>query len=458
MKKVGLIFFLGVGLLPIKSFSQTKAIAGNVISTKNPISLSDKLSQYMKAQADVNGFSGTVLIARKDSMLLRDAYGYANYEWKIKTTINTKYSLASVSKQFTAMAILQLAERKLLSIDDQLNKYFPRFPKGDQITLHMLLSHMSGLQMDFDELYLNQASLTEDQVLKHIVQKEFLFTPGQQTAYSNIGYYLLARIVEKTSGKSYSEYLRENIFAPLKMNETGVMTNDEVVDNTADRYIRNEKSYHKNPYINWTFNIGHDGIYSTVNDLLKWDKALYGTAILSEKMKKLMFTSYNDQNFGYGVLVNPFYSQGHQLIAHDGGFFGAMTSFNRYVNDDLLITVLSNNQSPSYMLAYGLAAICFGKEVELPYHHKIVKNNTSLYKFFTGTYADIKIFENKGKLYYNDLDIELFPESDNKFFRSDDDNRTVEFIKDADGKYSVIKLSKAGVVETRKRVFKKNGN
>ncbi|BAP32644.1 beta-lactamase [Chryseobacterium sp. StRB126] len=451
MKNSKLIFLLGVSLLPFKGFSQNKVIEGNVTTMKNRTSLSDKLSQYMKAQVDVNGFSGTVLIARKGSVLLREAYGYANYEWKIKTTPNTKYSLASVSKQFTAAAILQLAERKLLSVDDKLNTYFPDIPKGDQITLHMMLSHMSGLSMDFDELYLNQVSLTQNDVLNHIVQKKPLFTPGEQTAYSNIGYYLLARIIEKVSGKSYSEYLRENIFVPLKMNETGVMTNDEVVVNMADRYTRKEKNYNKNPYINWAFNIGHDGIYSTADDLLKWDRALYGTTVLSEKMKQLMFTSYNDQNFGYGFVVNPFYNQGHQLIAHDGGFFGAMTSLNRYVNDDLFIVILSNNQSPAYMLAYGLAAICFDKDVELPYHHQKVKNNGGLYPLFTGNYEGINILENNGKLYYKDLDIELFPESGTKFFRSDDDNRTVEFIKDPKGEYSTIKLTKAGVGEIRKK-------
>lgn len=166
-----------------------------------------------------------------------------------------------------------------------------------------------------------------------------------------------------------------------------------------------------------------------------------------------MFTSYNEQNFGYGFLINPFYNQGHRLIAHDGGFFGTMTSFNRYTDDGLFITVLSNNQSPAYMLAYGLAAICFGKDVELPYHHKKVKNNPALYKYFEGDYEGIKIRENNGKLYYNDFDTELFPESDLKFFRSDDDNITVEFIKDSEGKYSTIKLTKAGVAEIRKKTF-----
>ncbi|WP_273006700.1 serine hydrolase domain-containing protein [Chryseobacterium sp.] len=448
------LFFLGISLLPLNGFSQTKTIEEKGSLTKSIMSLSKKVSSYMQAQADINGFSGTVLIVKKDSLLLREAYGYANYEWGIKTTVNTKFSLASVSKQFTAAAILQLAERKLLSFDDTLNKYFHGFPKGDQITIHMMLSHMSGLPMDFDELYLNQVSLNQDLVLNYIAQKELLFPPGKQTSYSNIGYYLLARIIEKVSGKSYSMYLKDNIFDPLKMKETGVMTNDEVIPNMADRYIKKGKSYIKNPYINWMFNIGHDGIYSTADDLLKWDRALYGTTILSEKMKQLMFTSYNEQNFGYGFMINPFYNQGHKLIAHDGGFFGAMTSLNRYTDDDLLVVVLSNNQSPSYLLAYGLAAICFGKDVELPYlHQKSDKNNRSLYKLFTGNYEDIKIIEKNGKLYYKDLDIELIPESDNKFFRSDDDNRTVEFIKDNHGKYSSIKLTKAGVVEIRKKLF-----
>ncbi|WP_228422182.1 serine hydrolase domain-containing protein [Chryseobacterium aurantiacum] len=446
-----LLFLLGISLFSFKSFSQTKTMAVKISVAENRVKLSEKLSNYMHAQAGINGFSGTVLIVKKDTLLLREAYGYANYEWNIKSTVNTKYSLASVSKQFTAVAILQLAERKLLSVDDTLNTYFPGFPKGDQITLHMMLSHMSGLSMDFDELYLNQVSLTQDYVLNSIAQKELLFTPGKQTAYSNIGYYLLARIIEKVSGKSYSMYLKENIFNLLKMHETGVMTNDEVIPNMADRYTRTGKNYNRNPYINWIFNIGHDGIYSTVDDLLKWDRALYGTSILSDTMKRLMFTSYNEQNFGYGFLINPFYNQGHQLIAHDGGFFGAMTSLNRYTDDDLLVIVLSNNQSPAYLLAYGLAAICFGKDVELPYHHQKVKNNRSFYKLFTGNYEGIKILENNGKLYYNDFDIELFPESDNKFFRSDDDNRTVEFIKDAKGKYSGIKLIKAGVMEIRKK-------
>ncbi len=452
MTNIKVLFLLGINLFSLKSFAQTEAVGRKKNLTENPIVISEKLSKYMQAQTAINGFSGTVLVTKKDSVLLRAAYGYVNYEWKVKTIIDTKYSLASVSKQFTAAGILQLADRKLISLDDKLSKYFPGIPQGAQITLHMMLSHMSGLPMDFDELYLNQVTLTQDSVLNYIAQKELLFTPGTQTAYSNVGYYLLARIIEKVSGKSYAGFLKENIFDKLQMHETGVMTNDDVIPFMADRYVREDQGYKKNPYINWSFNIGHDGIYSTVDDLLKWDKSLYDTTILSDKMKQIMFTSYNKQNFGYGFLINPFYNHGHKLIAHDGGFFGAMTSFNRFTDDRLSVIVLSNNQSPSYMLAYGLAAICFGKDVELPYHHHSVKNDGALYPYFKGNYGDIKILESSGKLYYNSLDIELLPESDHKFFRSDDDNRTVEFIKDAEGKYTIIKLTKAGVTEERRRM------
>ncbi|WP_231128650.1 serine hydrolase domain-containing protein [Chryseobacterium vaccae] len=445
------LFFLGIGLLSIKGFSQTKTIEkkGNV--TESQMSLSEKLSKYMQTQADVNGFSGTVLITRNDSVLLRKAYGLADYEWNIKNTIDTKFQLASVTKQFTASAILQLAEKGKLSLDDKLNKFLPDFPNAENVTLHMLLSHSSGLSLGFKELALS--TISADSAYKEIKKIPYEFLPGTKSEYSNIGYYLLGKIIEKVSGEKYAVFLKKNIFEKAGMKNTGTSNNDSIILKKAKVYHHTEHGLAHNPYINWEFNIGHDGVYSTVEDLALWDRALYGTAILSKEMKNRMFTSYNEQNFGYGFLINPFYNHGHHLIAHDGGFLGTMTSFNRFTDDGLLVIVLSNNQSPAYLLAYGLSAICFGKEVELPYRHQKVKSNPSLYKLFEGNYEDIKILENKGKLYFNDFDIELFPESDNKFFRSDDDNRTVEFIKDVNGKYSTIKLTKAGVAEIRKRLF-----
>lgn len=409
------------------------------------------LAKYMQAQVEVNNFSGTVLVTKNDTVLLKKAYGLADQEWNIKNTIDTKFSLASVSKQFTAAAILQLVDKQQLTLDRKLNQFFPTFPKGDSITIHLLLCHMSGLQMDFDELYLNNVLITQDSALKHIEQKPLLFSPGTHTAYSNIGYYLLARIIEKITHQSYSDYLKTNLFEKAKMNNTGVITNDNLLNKKARNYVRSENRCLNNPYINWEFNIGHDGLYSTVEDLALWDKALYGTCILSTAMKKLMFTSYNDQGFGYGFLINPFYNHGHQLVAHDGGFFGAMTSLNRFTNEKLFVTVLSNNQSASYLIAYGLSAIAFQKEVEFPYKHYQTKADTTFYDQFAGKYGKIEILKQNGKLYLNTEEIELLPESKTKFFRADNNDRTVEFIQDKSGSFNTIILTKGGVKEMVKR-------
>lgn len=415
--------------------------------------ISTKLEQYMDAQFAINDFSGTVLVSKNDSVLFKKAYGFADYEWKVKNVIDSKFSLASVSKQFTAVAILQLGENNKLSLEDPLSKYFAGFPKGDKITLKMMLTHNSGLNMDFDELYLTKTDLDKDSVYTYLAKKPLLFEPGTSTAYSNIGYYLLARVIEKVSGQSYSAYLKQNVFDKAKMYNSGVSSNDAIVDKMTQRYYFDNDKLVKNPYINWNFNVGHDGIYSTVEDLDLWNKALFESqTLLSEEFKKKMFTSYNEENFGYGVIINPFYNQNHQLIAHDGGFLGAMTSFNKFTEDKVLITVLSNNQSKSYYIAYGLAGICFGKEVELPYKHIQLAIDPKIYDQYVGDYENIKILKKDNKLYYTDYNIELLPESQTKFFRSDNHNTTLEFIKNKKGKITQIEIKKAGIKEVKNKI------
>lgn len=410
------------------------------------------LENYMDAQASINNFSGTVLVTKNDAILLKKAYGLADYEWKTTNTIDTKFSLASVSKQFTAVAIMQLIEKGKMSLNDKLVKYYPDFPKGDQITVKIMLTHNAGFQMDYDELYLAKTSLNKDSVANYIMQKPLLFKPETNTLYSNIGYYLLARIIEKVSNQSYATYLKTNLFDKAKMYNTGVSTNDSIVLKSAKTYYKKDNKLIKNPYINWNFNIGHDGIYSTVEDLYLWNKALFdSTILLNEASKKKVFTSYNDQDFGFGLIINPFYNQNHTLIAHDGGFYGAMTSFNKYTDDDIFITVLSNNQSPSYLIAYALAAIVFDKPVELPYKHQLVNVDPVIYNEYAGKYENITILKKNEKLYYDNYEYELLPESDVKFFRSDNNDRTVEFIKNKKGKITQIIIRKAGVPEVKKK-------
>lgn len=407
------------------------------------------LAKYMQAQVEVNHFSGAVLVTKDGRVLLKKAYGWADYEWNIKNTIDTKFQLASVTKQFTAAAILLLVEKGKLSLDDNLSKFFPDYPKADSVTVHMLLSHTSGLAMGFKEIALS--SMDKESAYAEIKKIPYEFSPGTKSGYSNIGYYLLAKIIEKVSGEKYAVFLKKNIFEKAGMKNTGVSNNESVVEKKAKAYCQTENGLIHNPYINWEINVGHDGVYSTVEDLALWDNALYGTSVLSDQMKKRMFKPYGTENWGYGFIINPFYNHGHQLIAHDGGFFGTMTSFNRFTDDKLFVTVLSNNESFSHIISYGLAAIALGKEVELPYKHLRVEIDPGLYDQYVGQYDTIDILKMDGKLYFNNIEMELIPESKTKFFRADNHDRTIEFIPDSTGLYKSIILTKGGVKEVVKR-------
>lgn len=430
------------------------AIIGCLIFTSSCAQsiLNKQLEDYMDAHADINNFSGTVLVTRNDSVLLKKAYGFADLEWKIGNTIDTKFSLASVSKQFTAVAILQLEEKGLLSIDDKLSKYHPEFPKGNLITIKMLLTHNSGIGNDVDELFSSNTSFEQDSVVKFIMKKPLLFEPGTQTSYSNTAYYLLTTIIEKASKQTFANYLKEHLFEKAKMINSGISSNTSIVQQMAKAYYHKEGKLIKNPYINWEYNVGLDGVYSTIEDLYLWNKYLFDdTLLLSEESKAKMFTSYNEHNFGYGVLVNPFYNHGQNLIGHDGGWFGTQTSLNKFTDNNIFITVLSNNESPSYLLAYGLAAIVFGVPVELPYHRVKVAVNPIIYNEYVGEYEGIKIHQKEDILFYSDHDIELVPESKTKFFRTDNDYITIKFIQNKKGETIQIIITKAGVREVKKR-------
>lgn len=406
----------------------------------------------MDAEVKINDFAGTVLITRNDSILLKKAYGLADYEWGINSTLDTKFSLASVSKQFTAAAIMQLDENSKLSIEDKLSKYYPACPNGDKISIKMLLAHNGGISNDNDEIFLSSKSFESDSIVNFIMSKPLLFEPGTQASYSNEGYFLLAALIEKASGKSYASYLKEHIFDVAKMHHSGVSSNDSIFHKMSKSYYWKDGVLIKNPYINWKYNIGMDGVFSTVEDLFLWNKCFYdSTIILSEESKKLMFTTFEESDFGFGVMVNPFYNHGHHLIAHDGGYYGVQTSLNKFVDDNVFITVLSNNGSPSYLIAYGLSAIVFGIPVELAYKHIEVEIDPVILNAYVGDYEGIKIHKKENRLYYSDYDIELIPESSTKFFRSDNNNRTIEFMNIEEGKTSQIIISKAGVKELKNR-------
>jgi CubicO group peptidase (beta-lactamase class C family) len=416
------------------------------------------LDQYMQAQTTVRGFSGAVLVMKQNKVLLEKGYGLADREWNVANTVETKYRIGSVTKQFTAACILQLIEVGKLSLTDKLSKFYPDFPKGDSVTIHMLLNHTSGIASYTDiKDFMNVAtlSLSKDSMISFFKNKPYNFSPGTKWSYNNSGYFLLGCIIEKISGLTYSEYLQKNIFDKLEMKNSGVDKLDSVLTMRARGYSRVGKKTINADYIRmaWPFSAGV--LYSTVGDLYKWDRALYGNKILSKESLQKMFTP-GKSNYGYGVIIDSL--EGHPRIWHNGGIPGFSTNFTRFMNDDICTVVFSNNESNTDFVAIALADILFDVPVEIPYVHKEAKINPSLLDRYVGKYSaglTIEVIKKDGKLYRHrdgTPDIELKPESETKFFYGDETDRQLEFEVDAAGKVTKIWFYNSGQKGEMKKI------
>ena len=414
-----------------------------------------RLATYMQGQQAVNNFAGVVLVTRHDSVLLRQAYGLADAEWAVPNSLDTRFALASITKQFTAIAILQLAERGQLRLTDKLSAFVPGFPNGNAISVHQLLTHTAGLAVDFEDLYLNHTTVSTDSALAFIKRQPVAFAPGTRVEYSNVGYFLLGRIIEKVSGQAYGAYLQRHILDVAGMPNTGLNSNTALVPRLARLYYREGDELVKNPYINWNLNVGHDGLYSTAGDLARLDRALCDTTLLSEASKALMNTQHNSRlpgngfidRYGYGVFINPYFNHGHYLLTHSGGYFGAMATLDRYPKDGILVTVLSNNQAEAHMIGYGLGGILFGKSVEVPYVHRPAPSAPAGLPAYAGLYGEVSILFDKGQLYLQNLETPLIAESERKFFSRSNPDRTVEFLLTKAGRVHGLERTKGGVKE-----------
>ena len=409
------------------------------------------LDQYMQAQMNVKGFNGAVLVMQHDKIVLKKAYGLADREWNIQNTAETKFRIGSVTKQFTAACILQLIEQGKVSLDDKLSKFIPGFPKGDSVTIHMLLNHTSGIP-SFTELKdfgsYARLSLSKDSMISYFKTRPYDFSPGTKWQYNNSGYFLLAYILEKISGQLYENYLRQNIFDKLGMNNTGVDKLDSVLPMRARGYAKQKNKIINAEFISMEWPFGGGVLYSTVEDLYKWDRALYGTGVISNASKQKMFTP-GKSNYGYAMIIDSL--ETHPRTWHNGSIPGFQSNISRYVNDDACIIVLSNmaislsNTLPiTDVVAEGLADIIFELPYETPYVHKEIKIDPALLDRYVGKYKaflTLEVIKKDGKLYRHregSADIELKPESETKFFYDDDSNRQLEFEVDKTGK--VVKI------------------
>ena len=289
-------------------------------------------------------FNGSVLVAKNGKVIYQKNVGYADIEHKVAIVTETRFELASISKTFTAILILQLVESGKIKLDAEVSDYIPEFTRNDsgQITIHHLLSHTSGIQ-DFVGLNCDFASWTEKEFLEGLQKTPINFKPGTQFQYASSTYILLRFIIEKITGKSYEVNLRENILKVAGMTNSGIIHNYEILDHRALGYVNTGKYYQNAlPIANHEIFIGASSMYSTVQDLSKFDQALYTEKLLGQKERDLMFTIVQPP-YGYGWFISEDALNG-KILSHGGDIFGYTTLIERRLKGKIVIIILGNSQ------------------------------------------------------------------------------------------------------------------
>jgi len=323
------------------------------------------LRDLCRATADTGLFSGAVLVADKGKVIYKEAFGLANREWNVPNTTDTKFRLASVSKQFCAMLVMQLVQEGRLKLDDTITDHLPYYRKdtGDKITLHHLMAHQSGIK-DFTANFNYRGSISrlpsnQDDFIKTYCSSDLQNEPGTIYSYCNAGYIILGRIIEKATRKSFEQNLKERIFEPLGMKDSGYDRNRYVLEKRASGYTRGPFGYDNAEYLDMDSSPGASGsLYSTVEDMFRWDRALYTDQLLDMEHRDLMFTPNRDvpevkaaggrphSRYGYGwniyTRTHPVTKRRTKVINHGGAINGFRAMENRLVDDDAFVIVLCN--------------------------------------------------------------------------------------------------------------------
>lgn len=297
-------------------------------------------------------FSGSILVSIKGEKVVSKEYGMANYEFEIHNKSKTKFRIGSVTKQFTAVVILQLCEKGLLKLNDTLDKYIPDYPKGNKVTIHHLLTHTSGItnytnSKDILQIMRNKHSVEE--LIGEFKQLPYDFEPGRKFSYSNSGYVLLGYILEKVSKMSSEEYLHQNIFNKYAMHDSGYDDHKKIIKYRASGYdlAGEEKSLVNCDFIDMSVPYTGGALYSTVEDLYIWNNKLFKGKILNEYSLNKMLSKHVKADkcyYGYGVFLDDVECGGkvRNVIWHDGVIPGFLACSKVFPDEDIQIIMITN--------------------------------------------------------------------------------------------------------------------
>jgi CubicO group peptidase (beta-lactamase class C family) len=365
MKKIMLLLGIVMSALCTPTHAQSKA---------------DQIDALVTKFYEYNQFSGSLLVADNGKVIYKEGFGLANRATHTPNGPGTRHRLASVTKQFTAMVIMQLVAEGKLKLDVPITTYLPSYPAttGNQITIHHLLTHSSGIPNytsfeNYREVMVR--SMTPGEIVMLFSNEPLEFTPGEKYAYSNSGYVLLGYIIENVTGKPYADVLQQNIFGPLKMINSGYERTDDPAKNKAIGYNQTGSEFEPSQFIDMSIPYAAGALFSSVEDMYLWNEALYTDKLLPKKYLDMVFTphipSYNTQHYAYGWEIGtlPVGNSGETVntIHHSGGINGFVTVNVRIPAERSSITILSNSSSSSLQgMLVAINGILHDKPYDLP--------------------------------------------------------------------------------------------
>jgi CubicO group peptidase (beta-lactamase class C family) len=419
-----------------------------------------KIDELLTKQFNQSQPGCEVLVAKHDQIIYRKAYGNANLELNVALNPDMVFNLASITKQFTAVAILQLVEQGRISLLDSLQKYIPDFPsKGHTITIENLLTHTSGvkdyMQLDYPNSYMERLDYRPKQLIDSFKNYALEFEPGTKFSYSNSGFYLLGYIIEKVSGKRYQEYMQDNILKPLGLTHTYFDSAGIIIPNRVNGYQKDDTVFKNEDYWSPTIEYAAGGLISNVDDLFKWHKGLYSYQILKKESLLKAFTSFQFKDgtptgYGYGWFLKT--SNGIKSIEHAGGIPGFVSNEIYFPAEDIFIAILCNcGTAPIDELSVNISGIVIGKplQTDVKVDAKTLDKYVGVYKLSIDTSRTITMLKKNNQLFAKASDTEIFPivfQSDTKFQFKNILNANCEFIS-VNGKVTKISVSQNGHYE-----------
>ncbi|MDD5984739.1 MAG: serine hydrolase [Turicibacter sp.] len=334
-------------------------VVSEIISS-NYEPLAESLDAYLLDQS----FNGVTLVASGDQIILLKAYGLAQVNEQEEMTVDHQFQIASVSKSFVAVSILQLVEAGKLTLDQTIDKYFPDMPNAELITIHQLLTHTSGLYSGDDLTNYSQVT-TVDEIIAPAFKSSNLYyeEPGTYSIYSNLGYDVLGAIIEQVSGQTYADYIEEHVLIPAGMTQSGLNMEGLVLENMATAYNGNISEGDEAKVLHPSFGYSSGGLHSTAMDLYKYDRALHSNLLISQESYDLMTqesSKVGTKSYGYGWYVN---TGVEDTVSHPGNLIGWHSMLLRHQEDKVTVILLTNHDENDMFMAYNLARLVLA-EVE----------------------------------------------------------------------------------------------